>query len=97
MAQSSELLLGTLNDIWSGPEVTKLASRKTRRSDTRAWVTQFGHERRDEITTAMLQQQIDGEIGEADAVLLKNGFRFEIANQLDPFLRGSLRCRRCNH
>ncbi len=33
---------------------------KTRLSDTRAWVNQFGHLRRDEITTPLLQTQIDG-------------------------------------
>jgi hypothetical protein len=60
MAQFSELFAGDVKRYLERPEVTKLASRKTRLSDTRAWVTQFGHERRDEITTAMLQKQIDG-------------------------------------
>ena len=40
-------------------QVKKLASRKTRVSDTRAWLTTFGHMRRDEITTDVLQRQID--------------------------------------
>jgi integrase len=39
-------------------EVMGLASYKTRKSDTRAWVSRFGHLRRDEIETDQLQRQV---------------------------------------
>ena len=42
------------------PEAKRLASYKTRLSDTRAWCNKFGHMRRDQITSEMLQEQIDG-------------------------------------
>jgi site-specific recombinase XerD len=48
-------------------QVKKLASRKTRVSDTRAWLTSFGHLRRDEITTDVLQRQIEGWLREGVA------------------------------
>ena len=41
------------------PEVTRLVSYKTRLSDTRAWCERFGHLRRDQITSEMLQEQTD--------------------------------------
>ena len=41
------------------PQVKTLASYKTRLSDTRAWCEGFGHLRRDQITSEMLQEQTD--------------------------------------
>ena len=61
--QSLRPVLGTLAaDIeryLTKPEVQKLASYKTRLSDTRAWNERFGHLRRDELTPEMLQTQIE--------------------------------------
>lgn len=42
------------------PEVTRLASYKTRLSDTRCWLGGFGHLRRDQITSQSVQAQVDG-------------------------------------
>src|SRR5947209_1606781 len=41
------------------PDVTRLASYKTRLSDTRAWLSRLGHLRRDQITREEVQRQID--------------------------------------
>ena len=41
------------------PEVKRLVSHKTRLSDTSAWCERFGHLRRDQITSEMLQEQTD--------------------------------------
>lgn len=41
------------------PQVKSLVSVKTRYSDTRSWLLQFGHIRRDCLTTPMLQSQVD--------------------------------------
>jgi integrase/recombinase XerD len=41
------------------PEVQRLASYKTRLSDTRVWLKDFGHLRRDEIVPHRVQEQID--------------------------------------
>jgi hypothetical protein len=41
------------------PEVTRLASHKSRTADSNAWLPLFGHLRRDQITADQVQQQID--------------------------------------
>lgn len=41
------------------PEVTRLASSKSRKADTNAWVGPFGHLRRDQIAAEQIEQQIE--------------------------------------
>ncbi len=61
--QSIRPVLGTLAaDIeryLATANVTRLASVKTRLSDTRVWSSAFGHLRRDDIATEQVQRQVD--------------------------------------
>lgn len=61
--QSLKPVLGTLGadtGVYLGKaQVRALVSYKTRLSDTRSWLLQFGHMRRHELTTDMLQLQVD--------------------------------------
>ena len=41
------------------PEIQRLVSWKTRRSDTNHWLAAFGHLRRDQIASAAIQRQCD--------------------------------------
>jgi hypothetical protein len=59
-------VLGTLaadvDRYLAKPEVTRLASSKTRLSDTRAWLSGFGHLRRDDISAEQVQQQTNRQV-----------------------------------
>lgn len=50
------------------PQVTALASYKTRLSDTRAWVPRYGHLRRDELTPAIVGRQLTDWVTAGSAV-----------------------------